>query len=563
MNNLKIRSKIIVLLLLLGLVSLGSVAYSGLSMKSIDDHYSALIDHEDKAAVLSSRSGRVLMAVLANAYSLAFESTDAGNAAVLKELRDNQKLYLDQLDEIARLVPGFATQVSSTQSTVRSAFERCAPAINQAASTTSEAGTFAAGAALKTTCEPTMLSALATQRQLTEALQKSSSRLSDALTGETHQTIFIATAATIAGLIVALVISFMVSTSSISRPMAEVTDAIVRMARNDFSVTLRQSGRSDEIGQLAKSSLELRETLVRAREIEAEAAQQKQQAEQRRKSDMQQLASSFEAAVGNIVRTVSTASSDLEVAATTLSRTADTTQSLSSTVAVASEQASANVQSVASATTEMSTSVGEIARQVQEASRIADEAVKHAEKTDGQISELSEAASRIGDVVKLITDIAGQTNLLALNATIEAARAGDAGRGFAVVAQEVKALAAQTASATGEISAQIMAMQGATQTSVMTIKEIGGTINRIAEISAAIAAAIEQQGAATQEIARNVDQAAQGTTQVASNITEVNRGAGETGAASSQVLTSAQSLSQESSRLKNELDRFLGQLRAA
>ncbi|MGY4302978.1 methyl-accepting chemotaxis protein [Bradyrhizobium sp. USDA 4369] len=563
MNNLKIRSKIIVLLLLLGLVSLGSVVYSGWSMKSIDNHYSDLIDHEDKAAVLSSRSGRVLMAVLANAYSLAFESTDAGNARVLKELRDNQKLYLDQLDEIARLVPAVASQVSSTQSTVRSAFDRCKPAIDQAGSTTDEAGTYAAGVALKKTCEPTMLSALATQGQLTEVLRNRSAQVSDGLTGTTHQTIFIASAATLAGLVIALVVSFWVSTSTISRPMAEVTDAIVRMAGNDFSVTLSHSGRSDEIGQLAKSSLELRETLVRAREIEAQAAQQKQEAEQRRKSDMQKLAASFEAAVGDIVRTVSTASSDLEVAATGLSRTADSTQSLSSVVAVASEQASANVQSVASATTEMSTSVGEIARQVQEASRIADEAVKHAEKTDGQISELSDAANRIGDVVKLITDIAGQTNLLALNATIEAARAGDAGRGFAVVAQEVKALAAQTASATGDISAQITAMQGATQNSVATIKEIGGTINRIAEISAAIAAAIEQQGAATQEIARNVDQAAQGTTQVASNITEVNRGAGETGAASSQVLNSAQSLSRESSRLKNELDRFLGQLRAA
>ncbi|WP_257166025.1 methyl-accepting chemotaxis protein [Bradyrhizobium sp. SRS-191] len=563
MNNLKIRSKIIVLLLLLGLVSLGSVAYSGWSMKSIDTHYSDLVDHEDKAAVLSSRSGRILMAVLANAYSLAFESTDEGNARVLKELGDNQKLYLDQLDEIACLMPAFAAQVSSTQSAVRSAFDRCKPAIDQAASTSGEAATFAAGVALKKSCEPTMLGALATQRQLTELLQKTSAQGSDALTRETHQTIFTASAVTLAGLAVALLVSFMVSTSSISRPMAEVTGAIVRMAQNDFNVTLSQAARGDEIGELTKSSIELRQTLVRAREIEAAAAQQKQEAEQRRKSDMQQMATNFEAAVGNIVQTVSTASSDLERAATTLSRTADTTQSLSSTVAVASEQASANVQSVASATTEMSTSVSEIARQVQEASRIADEAVKHAEKTDGQISELSDAANRIGDVVKLITDIAGQTNLLALNATIEAARAGDAGRGFAVVAQEVKALAAQTASATGEISAQITAMQGATQNSVATIKEIGGIINRIAEISAAIAAAIEEQGAATQEIARNVDQAAQGTTQVASNITEVNRGAGETGAASSQVLTSAQSLSQESSRLKNELDRFLGQLRAA
>ena len=176
---------------------------------------------------------------------------------------------------------------------------------------------------------------------------------------------------------------------------------------------------------------------------------------------------------------------------------------------------------------------------------------------------MSGAASRIGDVVKMITAIAEQTNLLALNATIEAARAGEAGRGFAVVASEVKALASQTAKATDEIGTQIAAMQTATQDSVGAIKEIGGTIGRISEIAATIAAAVEEQGAATKEIARNVQQAAQGTTQVATNITDVNRGAAETGAASSQVLTSARSLASESNRLKLEMTKFLETVRAA
>ena len=180
---------------------------------------------------------------------------------------------------------------------------------------------------------------------------------------------------------------------------------------------------------------------------------------------------------------------------------------------------------------------------MQESSRIAGEAVKQAEKTDDRIEELSQAAGRIGDVVKLITAIAEQTNLLALNATIEAARAGEAGRGFAVVASEVKALAAQTAKATDEIGTQIAGMQAATQDSVAAIKEIGGTIKPISEIASTIAAAVEEQGAATQEIARNVQQAAQRTGEVAGNITDVNRGAGETGSASAQVLSSAQSLS--------------------
>jgi methyl-accepting chemotaxis protein len=221
------------------------------------------------------------------------------------------------------------------------------------------------------------------------------------------------------------------------------------------------------------------------------------------------------------------------------------------------------VQSVASATEEMTSSVNEISRQVQESAKIAGDAVKQAQETDARINELSQAAGRIGDVVKLITAIAEQTNLLALNATIEAARAGEAGRGFAVVASEVKALAAQTGKATEEISAQIAGMQTATQDSVAAIKAIGGTIGRISEIASTISAAVEEQGAATQEIARNVGEAAKGTQQVASNITDVNRGASETGSASAQVLSSAQSLSSESNHLKLEVDKFLSTVRAA
>jgi methyl-accepting chemotaxis protein len=278
---------------------------------------------------------------------------------------------------------------------------------------------------------------------------------------------------------------------------------------------------------------------------------------------MARLADEFQAAVGNIVEAVSSASGELEVAAGTLTQTADTTQQLSGIVASASEDASANVQSVATATEEMTSSVNEIARQVQESSKIAGEAVEQAKKTDSRITQLSAAAGRIGDVVKLITAIAEQTNLLALNATIEAARAGEAGRGFAIVAQEVKALAAQTAKATDEIGTQISSMQSATHDSVAAIQEISGTIGRIAEIASAIAAAVEEQGAATHEISRNVQQAAQGTAQVATNITDVNRGASETGTASSQVLGSARSLARESGNLKVEVEKFVKTVRAA
>ena len=211
----------------------------------------------------------------------------------------------------------------------------------------------------------------------------------------------------------------------------------------------------------------------------------------------------------------------------------------------------------------MAASVNEISRQVQESSRIATEAVGQAQKTDTRISELSQAAGRIGDVVKLITAIAEQTNLLALNATIEAARAGAAGKGFAVVAQEVKQLASQTAKATDEIRGQIAGMQTATNESVTAIKEIGDTIDRISQIATTVATAVEEQGASTQEIARNVQQAAHGTAQVTGNISEVTRGATETGSASSQVLSAAKSLSGDSGRLRTEVSKFLTSVRAA
>jgi methyl-accepting chemotaxis protein len=207
--------------------------------------------------------------------------------------------------------------------------------------------------------------------------------------------------------------------------------------------------------------------------------------------------------------------------------------------------------------------VGEIIRQVHESSKIAGEAVRQAERTDARIGELSQAASRIGDVVKLITAIAGQTNLLALNATIEAARAGEAGRGFAVVASEVKSLAMQTAKATEEIGTQIAGMQSATHESVAAIKEISATIGRVSEIANTIAAAVEEQGAATQEISRNVQEAAKGTAHVARNIADVNHGAAETGSASAQVLSSAKALAGEGNKLKVEVDKFLHTVRAA
>jgi methyl-accepting chemotaxis protein len=360
-----------------------------------------------------------------------------------------------------------------------------------------------------------------------------------------------------------IVVSFLIG-RNISRPVVAMSKAMRELAVGNFEVQLPGLDRRDEVGQMACAVEEFKvQALAKAERETSEREEKNRELATQRRIELHSLAESFETAVGNIIENVGSASSELEHSAVILTKSSAATQQLSTVVATASEETSTNVQSVASATEEMASSINEIGRQVADSNRIANEAVDQAEKTDARIAELSLAANRIGDVTKLITTIAEQTNLLALNATIEAARAGDAGRGFAVVAQEVKTLAAQTAKATSEISAQISGIQTATQDSVVAIKEISGTIGRVSEIAAVIAAAIEEQGAATQEIARNVQQAAIGSTQVATSIADVNRGAGDTGSASSQVLASAQMLSNENKRLKAEVVKFLATVRAA
>jgi len=405
---------------------------------------------------------------------------------------------------------------------------------------------------------PTELLGKAKERLLALA-QSAASEAREEAHRTTWMTILLLSLATAAGTAVFLI----AVQRSISVPLTRVVHSLSELAAGNTAARVHGLERGDEIGKVADAVQLLKAKMIEADQLRAEQSEVEQRLLRQRQAEMNELANSFEATVGDIVETVSSASSELEVSAKTLTASAESAQTRTTMVAAASEEASTNVQSVATATEQMASSINEVSRQVQESARMASDAVGQARNTTDRVSELSKAAARIGDVVELINTIAGQTNLLALNATIEAARAGESGRGFAVVASEVKALAEQTAKATGEIGEQISGIQIATQQSVGAIREISGTIEKLSDISSAIAAAVEEQGMATQEISYNVEQAARGTRQVSSGITDVQRGASETGSASSQVFSAAQTLSRDSDRLRREVAKFLGTVRAA
>ena len=318
----------------------------------------------------------------------------------------------------------------------------------------------------------------------------------------------------------------------------------------------------DEIGEMARALGVFRDSMTRADQLAAAQRSEQTRKEERQRA-MEEAAKEFDTAIAGVTGAVGEAASGLRQSAATLSSTAEEANRQVSTVATASENASTNVQTVASAAEELAASIAEIGRQVTQSARIASKAVDDAKRTDNTVQGLNEAAQKIGEVVKLINDIAGQTNLLALNATIEAARAGEAGKGFAVVASEVKSLATQTAKATEDIAAQVKAIQGATGEAVTAIKGIGGTIGQINEIATTIAAAVEEQGAATKEISRNVQEAARGTSEVSSTITSVSAAAEKTGTAAGQVLGATEALGRQSDTLRQVVDRFVGRLRAA
>ena len=352
-------------------------------------------------------------------------------------------------------------------------------------------------------------------------------------------------------------------TRRVINPITAMTTAMRRLADGDKSVEIDGTARNDEIGAMAKATLVFKENAIAIERMQAHEKETKRQAELAKRQALDAVAKDFETSVGGVVEIISSASTQMKSAAQSMSATANQTKQQSLTVASASDQASSNVQTAATAAEELSSSIADIGRLVAQASAIVSKAAEEGERTDQTVQGLAQTAQKIGEVVALINDIASQTNLLALNATIEAARAGEAGRGFAVVASEVKSLANQTAKATDDIRAQIVAVQAETETAVSAIRHICGTIVKVNDISTSIASSVEEQTAATREIARNMQQAASGTEDVSKTINDVSSAAGATGAAAAQVLSASSELAQQADVLRTQVNRFLTTVRAA
>jgi len=561
-TNLPILWKITLQLALLGILSVCAVLYVGTELERTASVYGVVLDGPAKGVADLVRANREVAWVDRSVYKLAGSTTDAGNQAAVADIAEARTNLGQRLDDAKREMPDEALGIENFRGQINTALDdKCATTMHYAESTLASDNAKAIDHMISD-CDPVLGTIITAISNKALDITKHNDETSAQLRATAWQTVLVGSASVVTGILVIVGLSVYLTLTGIGRPIRSLVAAMGGLANGDLNTGVPGTDRHDEVGIMGRAVQVFKDGMIAAAAANAREAEERA-AKERRTKNLELLTKSFEAKIGELVQGVSSAATEMEATARSMTSTADDTNIQAGAVADASEQASANVQTVAAATEELTASVEEIGRQAERSARMAGSAVDAAKRADGTVQMLSADAQKIGQVVALIQAIAGQTNLLALNATIEAARAGEAGKGFAVVASEVKSLANQTAHATTEIAGQVTAIQNATKETVTAIRDIIQTIVEVNEIAGAIAAAVEEQGAATKEIARNVQQAAEGTRQVSSNILGVRQAANATGAAATQVLGAASELSHQAEGLTGDVRQFIFNVKAA
>jgi methyl-accepting chemotaxis protein len=560
MTNMRILIKLAIPAVVIAVACLLIVGYAIVSLNSLAETSDSVIRGEAKRVELSLQAE-------AQFNSAAISEKNAILATGPASLREAIDRYNTAVDEVGRSLDQLAAITEAADQLASVDAFRNAVAQRRAVS----AKVFALALVQKDGEAIALSSGAGAQarklavRSVDRLIALNRERLDSARQGEqalATRTRIVLVTISLAGLCVAFALLGWIAAFQIGQPLSAMARQMQRLAAGDLSICVAGAEREDEVGALARSLEVFKHNAITGRRLEAEQREEQSRKEHRQRA-IEGHISVFDKSASAAIATLAAAATELSATSKSMSDTAAETSRQAGNAATGSQEASNNVQTVAAATEQLAASVSEIARQVAACSGVAADAVREAEATNTKMRGLTEAADRIGTVIALIKNIASQTNLLALNATIEAARADEHGKGFAVVASEVKALANQTATATGEISTHIASIQGATHGAVEAIRGIAATIGKIDQITVMIASAVEQQGAATQEIAHNVQLSAQGTQVISMSISGVNHAVAETGEAAGNVLEAANELGMQGEHLRRDIGEFLANIRAA
>jgi methyl-accepting chemotaxis protein len=558
-KNMPMLGKILSLLGFLSLIVIAAVFFTTSRMSAISADYGRVISGPGTAAVDMERASKNIQRVQTAFYKLVSFNDPQDIADATSELKLAQSSFSKETNEALKALPSETKRIQGIQASYNAAIDETCAETRRLAESGDDVDALRQ---MRTTCDPAISQLEKTMAQVVDETIADNVAASAAAGADTQYTIGITWAGLGFGLVIVMVGAIMVTRMGIVQPLSALNATMSEMDKGALDITVPGQDRRDELGGMARTLETFRQGLAEGVKLR-QAAEAAKAAELARLQREHQVVETFQGKMVDLADSFVRSSSEVSDAAQSLSATAEETSRQAMVVSGAAEEAAVNVQTVAAATEEMSASVSEINGQVLRAAQVASEAAGEIGNAELEIRALSEAASGIGAVVSLINDIAAQTNLLALNATIEAARAGESGKGFAVVASEVKTLASQTARATQDIGDRVSQIQDATQRTVASIEKIVATITDMRNISANIASAVEQQGAATHEIAGNTVKASDGTQQVTENIFGVGRAAEMTGAASTQLMGLSGNLSEQAGDLQKEVQNFVKQLQAA